>query len=522
MSGPHTHPKDSAPSRPKAGPGTSRDTNPQEHLDHQNPLDLQADACPSPQRSSDETQSGGTRMGGQMEERILESVDLLKNAVENRVNELTESNRRLKRKIFDLYAIFEISRRLNSTLDLDALLEKILESLLRQLEIKSVAIFIQKVPHQNELSMFKIKGIDWEGYTDLTKFKFRQDSDLSKFLLSENGPLFFDEIRVHMNKNSLGFFSTTSPDDSDPWEEIRILKALECELCIPLICKNQIRGILSLTKKTAGLPFTDSDLEFLSVLTTQFTPVIENAILYESQKSMNLELRKTQKQLIQSEKLAALGQLSASIAHEINNPLGIIKNYLLILSESLKNGDPNRSNLKAVKEEVDRIARIVKSLLNFCRPKTESMSTLDIAEIINQTIFLVEKQFSKGNIVIKRNLPQDLPKVKGFDDEMKQVFLNLLVNSKDFMPQGGEILVSVQKNEDTVEIEFSDTGSGIQEENISKIFEPFFTTKEAGKGTGLGLWICYEIIQRHGGTIGAKRKDKGTSFLITLPIDSSY
>jgi len=218
--------------------------------------------------------------------------------------------------------------------------------------------------------------------------------------------------------------------------------------------------------------------------------------------------------------LAALGQLSASIAHEINNPLGIIKNYLLILSESMKKDDSNRPNLKVVKEEVDRIARIVKSLLDFCRPKSESMSILDMAEIIKQTASLVEKQFLKRNIVIKRSLPQNLPKVKGFDDEIKQVFLNLLMNSKDFMSQGGEIFISAHQNEDTVQIEFSDTGCGIPDENISKVFEPFFTTKEEGKGTGLGLWICYGIIQRHGGTIVAKRKDKGTSFLITLPIVS--
>jgi signal transduction histidine kinase len=123
--------------------------------------------------------------------------------------------------------------------------------------------------------------------------------------------------------------------------------------------------------------------------------------------------------------------------------------------------------------------------------------------------------------VIKKNLPENLPKVKGFEDEIKQVFLNLLVNSKDFMPQGGEISISGQKNEDTVEMEFSDTGCGIPEENISRVFEPFFTTKEGRKGTGLGLWICCGIIQRHGGAIVAKRKDKGTSFLITLPTVSS-
>lgn len=488
---------------------SSTHMNPQKPLDHQDPSNLQRDACP----------------GGQMERRVLESVDLLKNVIEDKVNQLTESNRRLKRKIFDLYTIFEISRKLGSTLDIDALLEAMLLSLIGQLGLDGAAIFIQKYPHKKELSLFKVKGIDLKGHPDFAEFKFRQDSDLSKLLLSENGPLLLDELRVQIKKDSPAFVLTSSrssvPRPKDWEKEIKVLEALKCELCIPLVSKNQIRGILSLTEKTSRLPFTDSDLEFLSVLTGQFTSAVENAILFESQKNMNLELRRTQKQLIQSEKLAALGRLSASIAHEINNPLGIIKNYLLILSESMKNNTPSQSNLKSVKEEVDRIARTVRSLLDFCRPKNENMSTLDIVEIINQTVFLVEKQFIKEKCVIKKDLPQSLSQVKGFNDEIKQVFLNLLMNAKDSMPQEGEILVLARQNEDTVEIEFSDTGCGIPEENISRLFEPFFTTKEEGKGTGLGLWICYEIIQRHGGTIVAKRKDKGTSFLITLPVASS-
>jgi two-component system NtrC family sensor kinase len=460
---------------------------------------------------------------------IQDSVDLLKNAVEDKVNELTESNKRLKRKLFDLYTIFEISRKLHSMLDLEDLLSGILQTMIGQLGIRGVAIFIPKDLNQKELSTFKVKGIDLKVASDLTEFQFRQDSDLSKLLLSENEPLFLDEIRKHIRENYPALVTASPPEDSPLWmsawadrrKELRILEALECELCVPLISKNQLRGILTLTEKSSNLPFTDSDLEFLSVLTGQFTPAVENAILYESQKNMNLELRRTQKQLIQSEKLAALGQLSASIAHEINNPLGIIKNYLLILSESMTEGDARQLNLKAVKEEVDRIARIVKSLLDFCRPKIESMSLLDMADIINQTASLVEKQFLKGKIVIKKSLPKNLPKVKGFDDEIKQVFLNLLMNSKDFMPQGGEISISAYQSDDTVEIEFSDTGCGIPEENISRVFEPFFTTKDEGEGTGLGLWICYGIIQRHGGTIAARSKDKGTSFLITLPIATS-
>jgi signal transduction histidine kinase len=258
-------------------------------------------------------------------------------------------------------------------------------------------------------------------------------------------------------------------------------------------------------------------MEFISVMADQLTVALENAILYENQKSMNAQLRKTQRQLIQSERLAALGQLSASLAHEINNPLGIIKNYLLILSESIDENDPNWHNLKMTKEEVDRIARIVKSLLDFSRPEKNKMTLLDLSSILKQTISLIDKEFLSRNITIKKDLPLDLFPVMGSEDQLKQVFLNLLVNSKDFMPQGGEIEVWARNMDHGVEVEFLDTGSGIPEKNISHIFEPFFTTKQEGKGTGLGLWICYGIMQRHGGTIQATRKKKGTSFLLTFP-----
>ena len=313
------------------------------------------------------------------------------------------------------------------------------------------------------------------------------------------------------------FLKEIQPLIKDDVPEMEILKALDCKLCVPLISRNELVGILILGPKKTNLRFVDSDIEFISVLSDQLTVAVENAILYENQKDINAELKRAQKQLIHSEKLAALGQMSASLAHEVNNPLGIIKNYILILSGSIDDNDPNRRNLKVIKEEVDRIARIVKSLLDFSRPENNKMTRLDLSSILKQTVSLIDKELVKREIKIKTQLPENLCPVMGSGDQLKQVFLNLLVNSKDFMPDGGEITISARNTDLGAEIELSDTGCGIKEENISQIFEPFFTTKQEGKGTGLGLWICYGIIQRHGGTIQAKRKKKGTSFLLTLP-----
>lgn len=438
----------------------------------------------------------------QVEKRILESVDLFKKVTEEKIDRLTQANKRLKQKIFDLYTIFELSRKLNSVLDLEVLLSEILSTLVDQLDIKSIAVLLRRDPKQEVLSFLKLKGIQLKSSIKMNKWEISLNGVLSRMVLSEREPLFLKEIQPYIK---------------DDIPEMKILKALDCKLCVPLISRNELIGILILGPPKTNQRFTDSDVEFISVLADQLTVAVENAILYENQKNINAELKRTQKQLIQSEKLAALGQLSASVAHEINNPLGIIKNYLLILSESIDEGDPNRRNLKMIKGEVDRIARIVKSLLDFSRPEKNKMTLLDLSSTLKQTVSLIDKEFLNRKIKIKKELSENLSPVIGSEDQLKQVFLNLLVNSRDFMPEGGEIVISARNTDQAVEIEFTDTGCGISEENVSRIFEPFFTTKQEGKGTGLGLWICYGIMQRHGGAIQAKRKKKGTTFLLTLP-----
>jgi signal transduction histidine kinase len=438
----------------------------------------------------------------QIERRISDSVELFKQAIENKFNRLSEANQRLKRKIFDLYTIFDLSRKLNSVLDLEHLLSEMLSTLVEQLGIRSIAVFLRRDPQDDKLSFLKLKGLPLKTSSETKHWEISFKGELYRLFLSEKESLFLREIQALIK-------------DDDP--EMQILKQLDCKLCVPLISRQELVGILVLGSKNKDLRFTDSDLEFIFVLADHLTVALENAILYESQKSINAELRRTQRQLIQSEKLAALGQLSASLAHEINNPLGIIKNYLLILSQGMGGSKSDKDHLKVIKEEVERIAGIVKSLLDFSRPGKEDMSPVDLRSIIKQTVSLVNKQFQRKEIRIKLELPQKLPSIRGWRDQLKQVFLNLLINAKDSMAQGGEISIRAEDKEEEIEIEFSDTGCGIPPESVSRIFDPFFSTKQEGRGTGLGLWVCYGIMQRHGGTIQAVRKKRGTSFLLTLP-----
>jgi len=441
-------------------------------------------------------------IGIQTERRILESVGLFKSAVEEKINRLGQANKRLKQKIFDLYTIFELSRKLNSVLDLDDLLSQMLSALVDQIGIRNIAIFLRRDPKHDKLRFLKLKGTTPRPSQQTRHWEISTKGELYRLFLSQRESLFLEEIR-----------SLIDPDNA----EMRILKDLDCKLCVPLISREELVGILCLGSKKTDLRFSDSDLEFIFVLADHLTVAVENAILYENQKSINAKLRRTQRQLVQSEKLAALGQLSASLAHEVNNPLGIIKNYLHILSENREESDPEQKNIKTIQDEVNRIARIVRSLLDFSRPEKEDKVLLDPSSILRECVSLVGKEFLKKRIRIEQDICANLWPVMGDKDQLKQVFLNLLVNSRDFTPEGGEVKLCARNSDSAVTIEFSDTGPGIPDEYLSKIFEPFFTTKEQGKGTGLGLWICYGIVQRHGGTIQVKKRKQGTSFLISLP-----
>ena len=428
-----------------------------------------------------------------------DTVDIL----QRKINYLSQANLELKRKLFDLNTIFEISRNLNSILDVEILLDSVLQSCINQLEIESAAIVVQKSADQKQLDLLKTKNLNVKSEADLA---FDCEGELIGLLKSGNKYMLINQIAKYLD------FS--SPD-------FRKLEALECQVCVPLISKNQIRGILILSKKKSEKEFKEEDLGFIFMLAEQIAVAIENAILYQSEKKSLEQLKNAQRQLVQSEKLAIVGQLSASIAHEINNPLGIIKNYLLLLSKSVSPEKENQANLEIVKQEVDRIARIVKRLLDLCQPRDEKTQPLHLGKIVEQTIFFVEKEFRKNNILITPRFSADLPMVEGHPDQIKQLFINLLMNAKDSMPQGGNIRIDILKDGEYAVVEFGDTGCGIPKENMSKVFQPFFNTKDRGRGTGLGLWICSEIVNQHNGSIALKDAETGTTFMIKLPIKQS-
>lgn len=234
---------------------------------------------------------------------------------------------------------------------------------------------------------------------------------------------------------------------------------------------------------------------------------------------MHRELQETQAQLIQSEKLASMGQLAAGVAHEVNNPLGTI---LLCSHMLLRGGTPDSERIPALRMVIDEATRcrtIVSGLLNFARQGKLNLREVQLNDVLRDSLALVEKQPSFAQVTIDLSLDPMLPIIEADPSQLKDVFINIVVNAAEAMPGGGRLTVTtVPVGCESVEVSIADTGCGIPEENLSKVFQPFFTTKQIGQGTGLGLAIAYGIVKMHKGQISVQSHlERGTRFTVTLP-----
>lgn len=245
----------------------------------------------------------------------------------------------------------------------------------------------------------------------------------------------------------------------------------------------------------------------------------EIADLARSFNSMVANLKHSYLQLARAEKLTALGEMAAGVAHEINNPLGGILLYSNLIAEDLPEGSSAQENMRKIIQQTNRCKDIVQNLLNFARIPTGDMAPLEINDVINTSLNLVKNQWIFHGIEIETRLAETLPEVIGDRARLEEIFLNLLINAADAMKGKGKLTITTGlDSNDSVKILVSDTGEGIDEEHLPHIFEPFFTTKEPGKGTGLGLSIVYGAIRKHGGFIDAESAPgKGTTFTISLP-----
>jgi signal transduction histidine kinase/CheY-like chemotaxis protein len=290
----------------------------------------------------------------------------------------------------------------------------------------------------------------------------------------------------------------------------------EIEWAVPLVVQQRDIGLM--TGRTLASAKTKADDEqVLKIVASQVAIAVENARLYEGVTRKMAELRETQAQLIQAAKLAAIGEMAAQVAHEINNPLTSVLGFASLLVEQLPADSSLHADAGLIMTEASRARDIVRDLLDFSRQRPFFPQTIDVNGVLRQAVGLIRLQ-GVMSVTIDEQYADDLPPIEVDPSRMKQVFLNIINNAVQAMPKGGLLTVRTGASVDEVTVAFADTGPGIAPEHRERIFEPFFTTKSEVNGTGLGLAVSLGIVRQHGGTIDlVSELGKGSTFTIRIP-----
>ena len=417
-------------------------------------------------------------------------------------------------ELSELGALFEVSKTITATASLDSLLGLILDSVLGVAKAGKGYILLRE-ESSGELAVKAARGLNPEA-VDNNMIKLSEEVCLSRSG-QEDCPLVTDSF-----------------------------------ISVPLISKSlysqeNILGTINIAEKISRESFTERDRVLLSVLSGQAVAAIENHRLYnqlrnkiEALSRTVKQLNDTQNQLIQSEKLSAVGQLAFGIAHEIRNPLGIILGGVEFLENSWS-GDKEKADVKKsmekIKDSIGRTNKIITDLLKFSRASQLELQQLDACRIMDNVVSLIQNRAYLSSVKIEREYAEKEFPVMADPTMLQQALFNLCINAIDAMPKGGRLYLNIRwdaqevalsgqqttplraaAEKKTVAIEVRDTGTGIPADKLSRIFEPFFTTKEPGKGTGLGLSIVHLILERHKGTIEvSSRLNQGTSFTVKLP-----
>ncbi|MCL2481433.1 MAG: ATP-binding protein [Spirochaetaceae bacterium] len=288
-----------------------------------------------------------------------------------------------------------------------------------------------------------------------------------------------------------------------------------------IILANDINSSLSKIINGINNFNIESNLQVIDIEANDEFKIIAESINNFSEKifKYNQQIIQMQDDMIKSAKLAVVGQLSAGLAHEIKNPLSSIKMMSQIIKSRYLKGGDGSDEINTVLEEIDRIDKLIKDLLEFSKPKPMNFSYYDINELVLDTVNIYKYNFEKQNITVEYKLADNLPALFIDSEKIRICFINFIVNAIEVMSEDGKLIVSTVLQNDKVAIEFKNNGPAIAKEDIDNIFEPFFTTKR--QGTGLGLALSKLIIERHQGTIGVASNDKETSFIVTLPLKNN-
>lgn len=439
-----------------------------------------------------------------------------------------------------LITLYEVSRKINSQLNLQKLLDEIMDMAIGLLHAEKGVLLLRE-KDSKELEVSAARRMDKRSVDDAIALISRT---VIKKVDSGGEPVLLQNI-----PDTLG---------TDPHTSL-VRHKIKSVICVPLRSKDHLIGSIYLDTTQPNHFFKQEDLTFLEGFANLAGIAIENARSYHQVEDLNSNLEKlvdrrtkevqdkheelkgayetlknTQMQLLRSEKMASLGMLVAGIAHEINTPLGAINantDMFVRGFEKLRNKVQSNGGEEAIKTvdildglskvnitACQRITNIVKTLRNFARLDEEELKTVDIRDGIDSTLSLTA-HLSRERIQVIKDY-QDLPELKCYPSQLNQVFMNILVNSLQAIDGDGVITIKTELKDGEILVHFGDTGIGIPPENLNKIFDPGFTTKGVGVGTGLGLAISYKIIEEHGGRIEVESEvGKGTVFTLHLPVD---
>lgn len=418
-----------------------------------------------------------------------------------------ESIQRELKRIGELSILHEISKSMR-TLNLDEVLHLILDGVTKAIGFDRTRLYLVD-EEKNILECKMAVGIEKEKIEGINLPLDKENSMVARSVIEKDS-----------------FIVKNASSDLRVNKDLRELFDLDSFAVVPLIGKDKVLGAITADNLFSDHIITPEKFESLITFANQAGLALENAKMYDELKSFSRQLeervriatedlKKTQEKLIQSEKLAALGKLSAGIAHEIRNPLTSIKILIHSLAENLKDSEA-KEDIKVIEDEIERMNRIIKRFLDFARPKEPEFSSVDINQILEETINLVSGEVKEHNIALEKGL-STLPRIQADEEQMKQIFLNLFLNAIQAMPEGGKLRIKTKVVDGPcpVQIEIQDEGAGIPDQIKDKLFEPFFTTKE--EGIGLGLSIVKRIIDDHRGSIEVKdNHPRGTVFTVNF------
>jgi signal transduction histidine kinase len=312
-----------------------------------------------------------------------------------------------------------------------------------------------------------------------------------------------------------------NPDSLDDLEASEAMAALGLGpvMSAPALRSTVSNSVLLAARNPDGLPFTEADVEHFSILANQAGIALENSQLFADLQNSIDQIQEQQRALLQTEKMAAIGRLTASIAHEVNNPLQAVRNCLHLITRDDLVLEKRSEYLSLAQDELQRLMDTVQQMLDFYRPSPSQREPVDINALIQTVLSLLAKQFQQNEIKVETRLAKGLPLLYLVRNQMQQVFFNVLLNAMEAMTDGGTVTIRTALRSDAVEILVEDDGPGVPDVTRLRLFEPFVSSKP--QGTGLGLSVSYTILDSHGGTIelvDAAAGRTGASFRVSLPL----